>query len=135
MSFEQDIDRFIDLSEARLEAVFKQGAQDLAEAVQKPKARGGRMPVDTRLLTNSFAAAVNSTPRCASGEFAATDFDMMPIAEAILSAQLGDRIVFGYGANYAKYMEAENAFIRANAQNWQQIVKEAVRKVKGEFRA
>jgi len=129
-SFAQSIDNWTRMSELRMEAVFKQAAQDAAEAVQTPKAKGGRMPVDTGYLRNSFAGAVNSFPS-ADGN---TPFSMSPIIAAIIRARLGDRIVFGWSANYAVYMEAENAFVRANVQNWPQIVRGAVTTVRSQYR-
>lgn len=128
--FAQSIDNWTRMSELRMEAVFKQAAQDVAEAVQTPKAKGGRMPVDTSYLRNSFGGAVNSFPS-ADGN---TPFSMTPIIEAIIQARLGDRIVFGWSANYAVYMEAENAFVRANAQKWPQFVRGAVTTVRSQYR-
>src|SRR5690625_5782361 len=84
-SFAQSIDNWTRMSELRMEAVFKQAAQDAAEAVQTPKAKGGRMPVDTGYLRNSFAGAVNSFPS-ADGN---TPFSMSPIIAAIIRARLG----------------------------------------------
>lgn len=128
--FAKSIDNWTRMSELRMDAVFKQAAQDVAEAVQTPKAKGGRMPVDTGYLRNSFAGAVNSFPS-ADGN---VPFSMNPIIAEIIKARLGDRIVFGWSANYAVYMEAENAFVRANVQNWPQIVRGAVTTVRSQYR-
>ena len=113
-------------TQARLDAVFKTAAQDIAREVQTPRAKGGKLPVDTAFLRNSFAADVNSTP---SGN-GNSSYSAGPISIVINRAKIGDRVVFGWGANYAIYMEARYSFLRSAAQNWQQIVDKAAQKVK-----
>src|SRR5690625_5188878 len=99
-SFSAQIDDWVRKSENRMEAVFKTAAQDLSIAVTTPKARGGRMPVDTGFLINSIMAGINQTP---SGPSVRTteprrdDYVMgNSISVAINSAKLGDKIVFGF---------------------------------------
>lgn len=128
---EASIDEWVKLSDARMRAVFQQSAQDLGEAVNTPKAKGGRLPVDTGFLRASFGADINSVPRGSGG----TDFDIQPLILAIQRAVLGDAILFGYSANYAKVQEAKNGFIRLNVQNWPSIVSKAVKKVKRDYKA
>lgn len=128
-SFSSQIDNWTRKSLIRMDAVTKQAMQDLAEATNEPRAKGGLMPVKTSFLRNSFAADVNTTPK---GD-GATRFSMKPIIVAIMKAQLGDRVVFGWSANYAPYMESRYAFIRSNAQRWPDIVREAVKKVKRDY--
>ena len=113
-------------SEARLDAVWKTAAQDIAREVQTPRAKGGRMPVDTSFLRNSFSADVNKTPS-GNGNSAYTSG---PISIVINRAKIGDSVVFGWNTNYAVYMEARYSFVRHAAQNWQQIVIKAAQKVK-----
>ena len=120
------INQWVAQSQARLEAVWKTAAQDIAREVQTPRAKGGKLPVDTAFLRNSFAADVNSTPS-GNGE---TPYTSGPISIVINRAKIGDRVVFGWGANYAIYMEARYSFLRSAAQNWQQIVDKAAQKVK-----
>lgn len=128
-SFSSQIDNWTRKSLVRMDAVAKQSMQDLAEATNEPRAKGGPMPVKTSFLRNSFGADVNTIPK---GD-GATRFSMQPIILAIMKAQLGDRVVFGWSASYAPYMEAKYAFIRANAQRWPDIVREAVKKVKRDY--
>lgn len=136
-SFSQQLDAWTRQTSARVEAVFKTAVQDLATEMLTPVGKGGRLRVDTGFLLNSFSAAVNSIPRGESERptgYRATDFDMMPITAAILSAKIGDRIVIGTAASYAVYREAQDGFLRIPVQNWQQIVDNAVRKVKSEYK-
>lgn len=128
-SFSSQIDNWVRKSQTRMDAVFKQAAQDLSEEVQKPRAKGGLMPVDTGYLRNSFAASVNTVPTGNGDE----RFTMQPIIAALLQARLGDRVVFGWSANYAPYIEARYGFLRLNAQRWPDIVREAVKQVKRDY--
>jgi len=120
------INQWVAQSQARLEAVWKTAAQDIAREVQTPRAKGGRMPVDTGFLRNSFAADINKTPS-GNGE---TPYTSGPISIVINRAKIGDRVVFGFAAQYSIYMEARYSFLRSAAQNWQQIVDKAAQKVK-----
>ena len=120
------IDQWVAKSQARLDAVWKTAAQDIAREVQTPRAKGGKLPVDTAFLRNSFAADINAAP---SGD-GDSPYSSGPISIVINRAKIGDRVVFGWGANYAIYMEAKYSFIRSATQNWQQIVDKAAQKVK-----
>ena len=113
-------------SEARLNAVWKTAAQDIAREMQTPRAKNGRMPVDSGFLRNSFSADVNKTPS-GNGNSAYTSG---PISIVINRAKIGDQVVFGWAAQYSIYMEAKYSFVRHAAQNWQQIVNKAAQKVK-----
>ena len=119
------ISQWVAQTEERLNAVFRTAAQDIAREVQTPRAKGGKLPVDTAFLRNSFAADINTTP---SGD-GNSSYSAGPISIVIGRARIGDRVVFGWGANYAVYMEARYGFLRGAAQNWQQIVDKAAKKV------
>lgn len=123
-SFEAQVTKWARKSESRLEAVFKTAVQDLVEEAQTPQAKGGNMPVDTSFLRNSGQASLNDIP---SGE--SNPNNMRATALVINRAKIGDRIVFGWTANYAQYMEARYAFMKRAAQNWQAIVNKAARDV------
>ena len=120
------IGEWVAKSQARLDAVWKTAAQDIVREIQTPRAKGGRMPVQTSFLRNSFAADINTTPS-GNGE---TPYTSGPISIVINRAKIGDTVVFGWGAQYSIYMEARYNFLRSAAQNWQQIVNKAAQKVK-----
>ena len=119
--------------EAMLTATAKEAAQNLTEEMLAPRARGGRMPVDTGALRNSFVAGVNSTP---SGPSSSAEvrggFDLQPIVLAINRVNIGDRLVIGTAMVYAGVMEGRYAYLRSAAQNWNQHVDKAARKVRRE---
>jgi len=120
------INQWVAQSQARLEAVWKTAAQDIVREIQTPRAKNGRMPVDTSFLRNSFAADINAAP---SGN-GNSPYSAGPISIVINRAKIGDRVVFGWSAQYAIYVEARFAFFRSATQNWQQIVDKAAQKVK-----
>ena len=113
-------------SEARLDAVWKTAAQDIVREIQTPRAKGGRMPVRTSFLRNSFSADINKIP---SGNGNAS-YTSGPISIVVNRAKIGDTVVFGFAAQYAIFVEAKYSFVRHAAQNWQQIVIKAAQKVK-----
>ena len=119
------IGEWVAKSQARLDAVWKTAAQDIAREVQTPRAKGGRMPVDTSYLRNSFSADINKTP---SGN-GNSGYTSGPISIVINRAKIGDTVVFGWASQYSVYMEARYSFVRHAAQNWQQIVNKAAQKV------
>jgi len=120
------INQWVAQSQARLEAVWKTAAQDIVREIQTPRAKNGRMPVDTSFLRNSFAASVNSTPT-GNGN---SSYSEGPVSIVIGRAKIGDTVVFGWAAQYSIYVEARYGFLRSATQNWQQIVDKAAQKVK-----
>lgn len=130
--FRAQVAAWVSQSDARLLTVAQEAMQDLSEKVQTPRAKGGDMPVDTSFLINSFQAQIGRVPRGESKQpdsYAVRDFDYGPIAITINRAKIGDRIVFGWTAEYAPYMEARYGFLRLNVQQWQTIVNAAARRV------
>jgi len=120
------INQWVAQSQARLDAVWKTAAQDLAREVQTPRAKGGRLPLDTGFLRNSFAADINATPS-GNGE---TPYTSGPVSIVVNRAKIGDRVVFGWSAQYSVFVEARFSFLRSAAQNWQQIVDKSAQKVR-----
>lgn len=133
--FEQQVLAWQRKAERAMTATLRESAQDLTEEALRPKAKGGRLPVDTGALRNSFTAAVNSTPRGPStAEGLPTDFDARPLILAINKVNLGDRLAIGTAMNYGKIQEAKNGFIRLTAQSWPTITERAARRVRRAIR-
>lgn len=131
-NFADQVGAFVAKSEGRMTAVFRQSVQDVINEAQEPRGSGGNMPVDTGFLRNSGQAALNNTP---SGEsvkpdnYAGGTWSADEAALIISRAQLGDRVVFGWVANYAPYMERRYGFLRLAAQNWPDIVRKNAQKL------
>lgn len=137
MSFERDVLRFQRKAQAAMLATLKEAAQDLGEEANTSRFRGGKTPVDTSFMINSFTAAINSIPRGRGkrpNSYRATDFDSAPMVLSINRLSLGDRLSLGWTANYSKYMEARYAFMRSAAQNWPQIAGKAANRVRSAIR-
>lgn len=102
-----------------MELVVKQSAQDVGDLAQRPVAKGGNMPVDTGFLRNSLVAGLNGTTGLSGPD---------AYVLAIAGMELGDSVMFGWTANYARYVEygtrgrAGRFFMLSAAQEWQAIV-------------
>lgn len=125
-NFAKQVGAFVAKSPGRMTAVFRQSAQDVIEEAQEPRGSGGNLPVDTGFLRNSGQAALNNTP---SGEsikpkdYAGGTWSADEAALIISRAKIGDRVIFGWTANYAEYMERRYGFVRLAVQNWPDIVR------------
>jgi len=73
------------------ELVVKQSIQDLGEIAQAPKAQGGRLPVDTGFLRNSYTAEGLTGPDA--------------YIAAVASFEIGATFQAGWTAAYALRME------------------------------
>lgn len=119
LSFEAQVAGHVARYRERLEAVYKQSAQDVIADAQVPVAKGGRMPVDTGFLRNSLQTSLNG-----STSLTGADSYVLTIA----GAELGDVIEAGWTANYARAVEygargrPPRFFMRGAAQRWETIV-------------
>jgi hypothetical protein len=122
-SFAAQVNKWVQASEARMEAVLKASAQDVFEEALMPRAKGGNLPVLTSFLRNSAKAQIGSMPSGPS-----TPAEGMPSAPdgqitlTLVRLKPGESVFLGFTANYAKYMEHRYGFVRLAAQQWQQIV-------------
>jgi hypothetical protein len=143
-SFSATVDTWVDETEARMLAVFREAAQRVIELMQKvgpsvanpDGGEGGNMPVDTGFLRASLLATLNSPSdaiRFKPDNVDAFSYSDGAVSLVILGAQIGDTIYAVYTANYARFVEygangrAGYAFVRLAAQNWQQVVDEVAR--------
>ena len=135
-TFAAQVDDWVKRSQKRMERVAKTATLAVIEDAQVPVAKGGRMRVDTGFLRASGRVSLDGMPSGPSrntGEIVAGTGDTSP--ETILTigkAQIGDTIWFGWTANYARFREANDGFLGIAVQKWQQLVDEAVRKVKSQ---
>lgn len=117
--FTAQIAAFAEDAKRKMELVVKQSAQDVGDLAQLPVAKGGNMPVDTGFLRNSLVAGLNGTTSLNGPD---------AYVLAIAGMELGDSVLFGWTANYARYVEygtqgrAGRFFMLNAAQQWQAIV-------------
>lgn len=142
-SFTAQVGEWAAQTEKRLEAVFRDSAQTVANEMRKPKGGGGNMPVKTGNLRRSLLASTASMPGIRPGVTNFPDNDTQ-INLVIAGATLGQTIHLGFQAEYARRMEygftgkdalgrtynqAGNGFVRLTAQRWQQIVEQSAKTV------
>ncbi|WP_313609337.1 HK97 gp10 family phage protein [Rhizobium sp.] len=126
--FAADVRAFADKTRVQMHAVLAESLQDVVEIAQTPKAKGGRMPVDTGYLRNSLVSGLN-------GSFGPPSADSYLLT--IAQFQIGDVIRFAWTAPYARrinsgfsgtdslgrtYEQVGAHFIDAAAAQWPQIV-------------
>lgn len=95
-SFSVSVRQFADRTKAQMRDVFAESVQDVVEMAQLPKARGGRMPVDTGALRNSLASGLN-------GSFANKGAESYVVT--LSGVQIGDIAAFSWSAPYARRIE------------------------------
>ncbi len=89
----------------KIEAVAKQSIQDVVDDMQTPKAKGGRMPVDTGFLRNSLVSGLD-------GAFGPPGVDSY--TGVIAGMQIGDVVKFAYTAEYAIHQELGTSKMQGN---------------------
>ena len=124
-----------------LMAVARQATQSVIEEMKKPKAAGGRMPIDTSFLQNSLqgsrAGVPGIDPQATGGIPQRGNFQ--EIQALIGNWKLGETLYFGFTAAYAAHqnygtihMEG-NFFVELALQRWDEFVGIAQRRLAGEL--
>ena len=126
-SFSADLQRFSKRVQERALDVARESIQDVIDDAQTPKAKGGRMPVDTGFLRNSLASGLN-------GSFGPPDENSYTLT--IGQLDLGDVARFAWTAEYAIFQElgtsafAGNHFVGVAAAKWPQFVEANARRIR-----
>lgn len=115
--------------------IVRQSIQDVSEIAQSPKAQGGRMPVDTGFLRNSYNAGIDG---------ATTATGPAAYVAAVAGLEVGDTFNARWSAGYAMRMEKGfagadalgrtysqpgNFFMENALMQWSAIVEANARKV------
>jgi len=130
------VDNFVRKSKARTEAVWKESTKRLIFYIQTPRAKGGRMRVDTGFLRASGQASLTGLPSGPARPDDGRTYHNVPdiTVVAIAKAQLGGKIWFGWTANYARVREYYDGFLRGGVAEWKRIVGEVVRDLKARIK-
>jgi hypothetical protein len=155
--FENQITQFARKYEKRYRAIAKTAVQDtismaqrvgVSEAMKKKAASvavsvqgGGRMRVDTGFLRASIQAALHGMPR---GPTQNEGNQKYPVGSQVTGQNVtavllqwnpndGTTFFVGWTANYARYREAKDGFLRGAIEKWDQTVYKAVAKVGAGF--
>lgn len=128
--FEATIDAWVQKSEDRMLMVMRESVQDVVDKAQLPKAKGGRMPVDTGFLRNSLISGLN-------GSFSASGASSYALI--IAGMDLGDEARFAWTAAYAFAQHfgsggrAGNFWVDYAVEDWQGIVDRNTARAKARF--
>ena len=136
-SFSAQVGDWVLETEARLLAVFKSSAQELFSIAQTTRFEGGNLPFNLGFLRNSFVSGLN-------GSTSLSGPDSYVIA--IASAEIGDSVIGGWKADYARRMEygfvgqdslgryynqRGFGYVRGAAIQWQDIVNRNAARIAG----
>ncbi len=128
-TFTASVSEWIAKSRKRMEAVAIGSAQDAAEMMTRPVAKGGRMRVDTGYLRASFRASVDTpvpiNPAGRPAKDAKPGSYAMDGGYALVIAgwELRSPLFLTFTASYARPREYKgDAFVATTAAAWQQIV-------------
>ena len=131
--FGKQVKDWVHKSERVLKAALQEAIQETVEIAQKPLLAGGRMRIKTGFLRASILANIGSLP---IGPTSNPDQNKYsgPIGEPVAATLLrwdpntGDAIYVGWTANYARYREAHDGFMRGALEVWDHTVSKAVKK-------
>jgi hypothetical protein len=140
IDFDKQVERWRRKTSAKLRAVGREAVQTTVSQAQRVREEGGRMPVDTGFLRASIQAALGTWPygpsdnpndrTYAIGSQVAGE----PLAVVLLKWEPGrDDLYVGWTANYARYQEYKQGFMRKAAMKWKTNVKVAAKKVDAGF--
>lgn len=137
MSFADDCARHTEQYRKRLAFVAKDATLRLVNDAQRSVSKGGRMRIDTGFLRASIAAKIGGMP---SGESANTSglqysesetASGTPIAAALIRWRPATETIFiGWVANYARFREYQDGFMRGAVERWPEFVRRAANEAK-----
>lgn len=134
-AFSAQVHDIIRKNERVMTMVAQDSVQRLINATQVPKAKGGKMPVDTGFLRASGRMSLSGVPTGPSRP--AKDVEAAygsPDTVKVEGLKLGTAIFWGWTAIYARRQELRNGFLSSNLRNWQKFVDESVREVRNRLR-
>lgn len=128
-TFKAQVDDQVRLVQRRLDAVFRESARRVIENAQTPEAKGGRMRVKTGFLRNSGRAGKGDLPKGPIRGTKGRSYDWERTSQAAVMALIaqtrpGEKIFFGWTANYARFREYQDGFLRGAVEQWQRYASE-----------
>lgn len=136
MSFSRDIKQFTGKYQKRLEATAKTAVQNLRDEIQATQGEGGRLRVDTGFLRASFGWNVGSLPSGPSENDGERTFGPsetvsgQPLAVALAQWDFSQPLYGGFTAEYARFREYRDGFMRGGTEKWDRIVDSAAKRAK-----
>lgn len=135
--FTASIDAFVAKNTKVLRAIQNESVERLIRIAQLSDDKGGKMRVDTGFLRHSGQLSLNGMPtgpaRKPSDAIANDpryEWTASPIAVMLATAPLGSELHFGWTADYARYREYKDGFLRTAVQQWPTIVDQVTKELK-----
>ena len=131
--FGRQLERFARKYKRRMDAIPQQAALTTVHAAQLHNKKGGHMRIDTGFLRASIQAAIGSMPR---GEGRGEPDEQYAWKDDSVTATIirwnpaTEVLYVGWTANYARYREATDGFMRLAAQQWPRVVGKVASQVK-----
>lgn len=150
--FRAQVHRIIRRNRALLTMVAQESVQRLIHRAQTPKAKGGKMPLDTGFLRASGRMSLTGMPtgpvrgvevkgaapkgrsKAAKAEREERQVYSSPDTVSISGFKLGTSIFFGWTAIYARRQNLYNGFLDSAIRNWQKIVDGVIRDLRDRIR-
>ncbi|MCW0979411.1 HK97 gp10 family phage protein [Agrobacterium sp. BT-220-3] len=120
--------QFANMTKLQMRNVFAESVQDVVDAAQLPRAKGGRIPVDTGNLRNSLASGLNGTmgaPDASSYVVTLSQMEIGDIAQFAWTAPYARRIELGFSGKDSlgrTYEQAGTHFLSSAVAQWPQFV-------------
>ena len=131
--FSAKVHQIIAQNSALLELVFLESVQRTINHAQTPKAKGGKLPLDTGFLRASGRTSFSGMPTGPTrgdkeGSYSSPD------TVNIAGFRLGRAIFFGWTAVYARRQNLYNGFLDSAVNAWQKTVDGVVRDLRGRMK-
>lgn len=133
--FSAQVHEIIRKNTALMGMVAAEATQDLINETQRPKGKGGKMPLVTGFLRASGRMSLTGVPtgptRPPKGD---AQTYRSPDTVQVKGFKLGASIFWGWTAIYARRQDLYNGFYSTNVRNWQKFVDGAVRKLRDKMK-
>lgn len=122
------VKQFANMTKMQMRGVFAESVQDVVDAAQLPKAKGGRLPVVSGFLRNSLASGLNGTlgPQGPDSYVVTlSQLELGDIAQFAWTAPYARRIELGFSGKDSlgrTYEQAGTHFLSAAVAQWPQFV-------------
>lgn len=134
--FSAQVDDWVTKSKLLSELVFRSAVRKMLNDAQTPKAKGGRMPVDTGNLRNSHTCGLNGSTWLTgpdSYQMVLSKAELGDVVEGGWTAPYARRIEMGFTGTDSKgraYSQEPTFFLRGAAQKWQTLVYQEANRLK-----
>ena len=130
-NFAAEVSAWVQETQQRMDAVFKESCQRTIAKAQTPVGAGGYMPIDTGFLRASVRASTSAMPpidSAAKPTLPMYAYNSGEVVLTIASAEFGQTIYVGWTANYAAHIHNGTSrmiprpFATMAALQWESIV-------------